>query len=352
MAPSSRRTLYLHVGAHRTGTTSIQDFLFANRKALQARGYWLAYARRRHFDLVEGLFAGTVQVADVAADLTARADAKDHAIEAIVLSEERICTHANPEVLAAFAEHFDVQVIYTLRRQDLWLESWYFQNIKWQWTPELSHCTFPEFMAQRETFHWIDYETYVGKLEAAFGAENVQLTVFEKGQMPGGPVGAFCAAIGLKDLEGMRTPPHVNASVSAETLAVMRHLPLDTFEPPVRDVLCRAIEALDQRDIAPGTEGGTRLMTPSERAEVMAAYAPGNAALAARRFERDALFLDPLPPAEAPLANMTLPEDGAALLTRFVGPLLQDLAARGALTATPVTATPVTSPRAKGKSAP
>ena len=33
------RTLFLHIGSHKTGTTSIQNFLAHNRDLLAARGY-------------------------------------------------------------------------------------------------------------------------------------------------------------------------------------------------------------------------------------------------------------------------------------------------------------------------
>ena len=34
------KTLYLHIGVHKTGSTSIQDFLFKNANLLENQGYF------------------------------------------------------------------------------------------------------------------------------------------------------------------------------------------------------------------------------------------------------------------------------------------------------------------------
>ncbi|QFT83272.1 hypothetical protein FIU89_21805 (plasmid) [Roseovarius sp. THAF27] len=42
------KTLYLHIGLHKTGSTSLQSALFENLDLLKARGYLLPEAGRRH----------------------------------------------------------------------------------------------------------------------------------------------------------------------------------------------------------------------------------------------------------------------------------------------------------------
>lgn len=261
---------------------------------------------------------------DAAADLTARADGWG-GINAIVLSDEDISTRTDPGLLKQFQKQFDVKIVFSMRRQDLWLESWYFQNIKWQWNPKLSHCTFDQFLSYREDFHWIHYDRYVRLLEGLFGAENVLLSVFEKQQMPDGPVMDFCRQIGLEDTSGLSNTPHFNSSMSAEMVEFIRHLPLDTFDPPERDLLRVALEQVDRLHLKNAGKQSERLMPLNLRTSILQIYEMGNAALASRRFDRKALFLDPLPDASAPLARMDLSANSSDVLHRFVGPLLKQL---------------------------
>lgn len=341
-----KRTLFLHVGSHRTATTSIQKFMKANFDQLIDHGVFYPYGVARHIKLINSLFSREQSVADVAAQMTKRADGKRRKITKIVLSDEDISTRDDPSLLAKFKDHFDVKVIFSIRRQDIWLESWYFQNIKWQWNPLLSHCTFDEFLAQRDAFRWIDYDRYLTRLEKLFGKENIHLTVFEKPQMPGGPVVEFCRQIGIDDLSGFTDPPHVNSSMSAETVEFIRHLPLGAIRPRERDLLRIALEQLDSIDLGNTGKQSERLMPPDQRRAVLSEYADGNRRVAQRYFGRDELFLEPLPADDAPLAELKMPANSEELMQRFVGPLLLRLVENGTLSAP---ATEVPAPRKKTK---
>jgi len=326
-----RRTLYLHIGAHRTATTSIQRFLRTNTEGLAQRGILNPGGLSRHHVLAGRILGGHAEAA--AADLTAEAERVGAAIGrpvgTIVLSDEDICTRTDMARLARLSAHFEVRVIFVLRRQDLWLESWYRQNVKWQWNRDLAHLTFAEFLARRRGFFWIDYDATVTRLDRLFGAEAVRVMVFEKGAMPEGPVAAFARAIGLDSLDGLAAGQHANASLSALTTEFMRHLPLDEFPDRTRRMLEQACAKVDWHVRQRYGAQSPWHMDVATRAAVLAEHAAGNAALARRRFGREALFTDPLPPADAPLAPTGLPEDPAALMQVFVAPLVRQLMALG-----------------------
>lgn len=321
-----RRTLYLHIGSHRTATTSIQHFMKLNSAALAEQGYLVPYKVARHIRLMNGLFSGNRTVEETAQGLIQRANDRGN-IHSIILSDEDISIRPSPALLAEFQNHFDVKIIFSMRRQDLWLESWYFQNIKWQWNPKLSHCTFEEFLNHQADFHWIYYNSYVTLLEELFGAENVLLSVFEEQQMPHGPVAHFFQQIGLDDISQMAEAPHVNSSMSAEMVAFVRHLPLDRFAPPERDLLRVALEQVDRLHLKNTGRQSERIMPHDLRRAILQEYQDGNTALAMRRFGREALFLESLPSADMPLAKLQLPADPAVVLERFVSPLLERLVA-------------------------
>ena len=92
---------------------------------------------------------------------------------------------AIPASLARLQDHFDVQVLCYLRRQDLWLESWYNQHIRWPWVKELSVSSPGEFLARREEFYWIDYAQMLQRWRDTFGMESMTVKVFERAQLNG-----------------------------------------------------------------------------------------------------------------------------------------------------------------------
>ena len=318
-------TLYLHIGTHRTATSSIQAFMLANWEALLARGIFHPLRIARHSALFNAIFAGRRSVKEVSLDLRSRAGKHPHDIHSIVLSDEDVCMRSDLSVLAEFREHFDVKVIFALRRQDLWLESWYLQNIKWQWDKALSHLTLAQFMDRAEDFHWAHYDRLLTQLEALFGQDNVLTYVFEKGQMPDGPVAAFCDRIGLTDLTGLTPAPHVNSSHSPGIAEFVRCLPLDEAPDKFRVRLENAIKAVDQTLLHPDGAPSSLLIDHATRMRILADHAEGNANIARRYFGRDQLFLEPVPAAEAPLAAMNLPADSAVLMRDYVAPMIRGL---------------------------
>lgn len=329
------RKLWLHIGAQRTATTSLQSFMFRNAGPLNRSGYLYPFGVERHKGAIDALLARELAVDDFAADLQRRADSNAHPIHSVVMSEEGTCLRADLSVLTRLREHFDLRVVYTLRRQDRWLESWYFQNIKWQWNPVLSQITFAGFMARRAEFHWINYDRYVDHLERVFGPENIELIRFERAHMRGGPVGEFARRIGLDpdhfETLGFLPPRHENASYSPAMAEFMRRLPIGIGSDDIRAALTDACAAVDRKVLGHSGKSSELLLPPAQRQALMAEYDPGNQALARRWFGCDQLFDEPYPKPDTPLADMTLPADTDSLMDRFVAPLIAELAALGAL---------------------
>ena len=318
-------TLYLHIGNHRTATTSVQAFMLANWDTLLARGIFHPMRIARHFAVFNAIFAGRRSVAEVSQDLIQRAERHTFDIHSILLSDEDVCMRTDLTVLAEFRDHFDVKVIFALRRQDLWLESWYLQNIKWQWNKWLSHLTLDEFMARADEFHWTHYDRLLTHLEDLFGKENVLPYVFEKAQMPEGPVAAFMEQMGVTDMTGLTPAPHANSSHSPGMAEFVRGLPLDEAPDKYRAKLEQALKKVDQKLTKAAGPHSSLLLDYATRLQVLEEHAEGNANVARRYFGREALFLEPLPAPDAPLAEMQLPPDSGALMRDYVAPMMREL---------------------------
>lgn len=326
MASSGKKDLYLHIGVHRTATTAIQATMFKNWKWLKDRGYLYPLGVERHIGTFNNIFRGKVQTRRIAAELAKRADAHDRPIHTLIMSDEDVSMRPDIRMLAPFSEYFNVKIIFGMRRQDLWLESWWAQNVKGQWDKALCHISWPDFIADRQRFHWINYDRYLTHLEGIFGQENIRPYVFEKQQMPNGPIAAFCRQFGLENIAGMKPGGGSNISLSPEVSEFVRHLPLIDAKMDLRLGLIDMAETVDRKIRAENP--ATLLLPYAERVQIMQEYAPGNAAVAQRYFGRDDLFFDPLPAADAPIATPKLPERPEEVMTRLVAPFIQELVRR------------------------
>jgi hypothetical protein len=320
-----KRRLFLHVGAHRTGTTSIQSFMAQNFGMLQQKGVFHPFAVPRHVGLINKIFNGTKTVREICEDINARADSKPHTIHTVVLSDEDICTRPDLSALGELSEYFEVAVVLMMRRQDLWLESWYHQNIKWQWNEDLAHLPFDAFLTRRDDFFWIHYDRTVQAFESLFGAGRVICLPFETQQMPQGPVMAFCDAIGLSDFEMLKMPDALNRSLSPLMGEFMRTLPLGEIPGAFRRQIEQACMKADNHLRKQFDTSSRLLMGPAMRTRVMAEYSTGNSALAQQLFDRAELFMEPLPPADAPLALHRLPADSYETIEHIVVPVFSAL---------------------------
>lgn len=316
------RKLFLHVGVHRTGTTSTQGVLRANFTELLQRGFMYPYSRPRHDDVVRALRSGILSPQDLADDLVKRANTHPFQIQNIILSDEDMSMIEDFNLFAPLAKVFDVKVVAMIRRQDLWLESWYLQNVKWQWDAAVANLSFAEFLARRKDFFWIDYAARFAQYESIFGPGSVLPAVFERAEMPDGPTAAVLRLLGITDPSFMGPEVHQNSSLSPLMSEFVRHLPLHNLRDPDRRYFELAAMKVDE-DLA---HNGSKLLLSHEmRAEIMAEHEPGNREVAQKYFDRQELFREPLPALDASLADRSLPAQSDALMADFVVPMIMAL---------------------------
>lgn len=315
-----KRKLYLHMGVHRTGTSAIQKTMAAQFGPLLGQGVFHAYAVPRHDALFRRIFEGRCSAAEVAQDIIARADSKPVPIDRITLSDEDIICQRDLTALAAFADYFDLHPVLYIRRQDLWLESWYRQNIKWQWDRGLAQLDFESFLAKRYRFFWIDYEKTYARIAQIADPAKIGLVVMGADGQSMDSVARFFHLIGATLPITARHVLQENASLSPQMTEFLRHFPLRDIPPPERRLIEAACAVADQTL----THHPAALLDPVQREEILAGYAGGNQRLAQRVFGRDALFSPMLPPpGQAP---RHLPKDRNVALETLVWPVLRALA--------------------------
>lgn len=315
--------LFFHIGVHRTGTTTLQIFLHANRRLLARQGVRYALASDERDHLGGGLFR------EQGAEAFVQALVDDHVAsgcERLIVSDEAFSTLVAVEELAALREYFDVRVICYLRRQDRWLESWYNQHVRWPWHPQLSRLSPNEFFARRAEFYWLDYGQTIDRWSAVFGNEHVIVRVFEVGQILSSLQEDFCQSCGIDSAQLTCGDRVDNASTPASALALLRRLALFDKDSDRRWVITQTVA-----DVYAGRAQGTPsdAFTGEQHCQILAELGASNAKVAREYLGRPdgVLFRAPGPePSSFPVAS-DLPEV-PALCRDILAPVLHKLAVR------------------------
>ncbi len=233
-------TLYLHIGPPKTGTTTIQNFLSDNQKALNAHGICFpdpGYRypgidphRTGHF-LVRQRPAEGQKISDFKKGMN-KLQKLFEQYDSVILSDEGIwkdsirMTRFWPRISKELKDRkIDLKVIVYLRRQDLWVQSFWSQKIKVGKT-SLSFQEFLQFL--RESSYPMDYCAYMDALSGMFGKEALIIRIMEKEQFRGPEhslVSDFLDIFGLSLSDGFVEQQELrNPKISGTYLEIKRML--------------------------------------------------------------------------------------------------------------------------------
>lgn len=205
-----------HIGTHKTGTTSIQAFLRANRDAFAKRGIGIPYSdlpyrvispdRNAHFLLRSVLDAVRPKNfhEEDPAFIAAGRQSLERALSEyprVLLSDEALWYQGavNKRFWREFKRQLgelgidDMRIVVYLRRQDQFISSLWNQFVKGD-TRESR--TLEEYAGRKRSRLAMDYDRGLRQLERLFGKENITVRVFERGRFEGGDLyHDFCKAI-------------------------------------------------------------------------------------------------------------------------------------------------------------
>ena len=175
--------IVFHVGAHKTGTTLVQDYLGQQLKALRDKG--IAHIPRGRMGRLVGW--GDVLADDPSPFATELAGfAADPSIHTVVLSHEdtlgRPFTRADPglypdaarnaQLLRGILDGYDVRIIVSTRRQHEFLGSYYLQTVH-----EGGTETFAQWATHLD-LEQLSWRRVIDPFTAAFGSGAVHLLDF------------------------------------------------------------------------------------------------------------------------------------------------------------------------------
>lgn len=326
------KTLYLHIGQTKTGSTALQSFMHRNRALLRGQG-WLyplppesSPLRQQHRFLAEAVGESRGRPESAAQVWTPflqrLADAPE---ERLLLSEETLWhvgqgqKEARRRWIHWMAEQlrgFEVHVVCYLRRQDLWLESWYQQTAKAPVHRAVTPMDLPTFSAHHEQQGAMDYSSLLQDWEEAFGRHRVRVRVYDRQRLhQGDSIADFCEWLGIAPDPRFAAPTAQQERLGAAHADVSRMFAtVAGCEPHRRDFL-----GLLQRTPFAARPSGQSLMDAQAARELLTRCEDTNAQVAERHGLPVPLFAGPDRPefAETP-PSLSSPEVLQLVLRLYV----------------------------------
>tara|TARA_Y100000052_G_scaffold26426_2_gene31387 strand:+ start:50204 stop:51295 length:1092 start_codon:yes stop_codon:yes gene_type:complete len=193
-------TAIIHIGVHKTGTTAIQNSLLANRQVLNKYGYdYLLFPNEKALRVkAHDHIAGNLRLKVDKSVLTNIGRAIANPLQNhlnLLLSAENFFVPYRPNVhgqsetlsyiddLGSMLKGYDhIRVVCYLRRQDLWMESFYLEY------PYALSKLGLDFQAYREQFGPPLYKEQIDAWAKLCGPENLALRLYEADRFTDGDV--------------------------------------------------------------------------------------------------------------------------------------------------------------------
>ncbi len=303
------KTLYLHIGTQKTATTTIQHFLAENDEVLRTKGYAYPMFPELYYPYWDntrnGLFLGHPYF-----DKNNRRDREkekqyyERGMELlhevfeecpnVILSEERLWLELfydkgalMQKILDDGIEHgYEIKLIVYLRRQDVFAESYWNQQIKSTVTESRGVSRFID------EFKHINYYYELKRISDVVGVENLDVVRFDDVVRGEGILADFMKRIGLELTDEYHiTQEETNSRLSGNTAEIKRVInQMDDImigdQIFLKDRMKMASEVSNKRYRA-------SVLSAEERAEFMERFREGNE-LAAELYLKDGkpLFSD------------------------------------------------------------
>lgn len=256
------KTLYLHIGIHKTGSSSIQYFLSSNSELLEKENYYYPKEGSYYHPVPKSQSPLSMMLLGKVPDYLRKIpltktkciqdiqkDIKQSICKNVVVSSEHLRVLKNLDQIIELRNIFlpivdNIKVLVYLRRQDLALESAWRQNIK----NGAKTLSFDDYLDNQIVFaergyDRFDYSALLNNFAHVFGADNLIVRLFETGQLHQGCVVLdFLMQIGVK--QGDYSIERLNVSPSIERLEVIRSLVGKIESRDARKAFIQSIKAV------------------------------------------------------------------------------------------------------------
>jgi len=327
------KTLYLHIGSPKTGTTTLQSTFNKNRLFLISKGflYFDGLALLAHHKFNWGL-RNTLKMPDNSdgrqkgslAEIVKKYKKelkKTECHTGIISTEGLFVTgRENPQapilIKEAFSE-FDVKIVVYIRRQDKFIASNYVQAVK----------TFPFLKDDFETsvlssLHTDthNYYDHILPWEKAFGASNIIICPFERSRLKNqNIIDDFFAIVGIEDqiLSQITQTEDTNISTSPECALFFQKLNILPINPTKRNSIYYDIMLFDSQK----KKERKSLIRTEQRKAILQKYSKSNKKIEKKYLHGNTLF-------DERINNLSLPVVSDADVFSFAESVPPDLLTR------------------------
>ena len=236
----SIKTFYLHVGMHKTATSSIQDTLYANRDRLEEKDTfyspsWIANHSLSMLQIFTSEYLQKIRkfqakptkdvllenqrkkIDELTSDLSS-SNAQVAIISAECLGHFSRLSLSKLFNLLKFINNGEIKIICSVRSNIAYRESAYNERNK---IIVDGYVGLDSVLAEGQDI----YKVRLQRLIAVFGKDNLIVYKFEDAiKYPGGPVGKFLDVIGISDLISKSEFKKTNTSVSDKSLSLITYI--------------------------------------------------------------------------------------------------------------------------------
>ena len=317
-----KHKLLIHVGMPKTGTTSLQHFLFDNNDILNSKGwdypnisnelFLYDYKSRENLSYINAwglrITAEKSEVQSINQFNNIMKCVLKHLEKYnVILSCEMFWTMNLENLLKKIKSFYEeIQIIVYFRRQDKFIESWWNQCIK--------NDTARTYNLSEALDIYDEYTNYLSKIqqmEDIVGRENIIVRIFEKEALE--PVGKdgdiisdFLITLGLYDIKNLCKPAKRFNDRLSNYLIEVKRLFNKNFLPTIDDENLleerrKYFLGLKANDLFLSVEKELKsngqsisdgVLSPQERIKILNQHKEENREIARRYFGRDELFQD------------------------------------------------------------
>ncbi|MCB1424738.1 MAG: hypothetical protein R3D65_14100 [Zhengella sp.] len=292
------KTITVHIGNYKTGSTAIQEFIGHNRKRFLETGYYVPLAGfdgSAHHELIWSLrdepFARSRE--EVYASLNAEIASCGY--PDILISSEVFFNGLTAKAFRdALEGEFRLRIIAYLRRQDHFLSAFHQQMIK-HWNFRKTEKPTLKQLLNVKAGHYVES---LDRWAAVAGRENIVVRPYEMQQLDQGLIHDFVTVLGRNpaDYEELPREKRTNETIHAELIEFLRYANAIEMSKDEHEALVSALTHLSS--ITKSTTFSKRsILSPQERLTILEQTAAENETIARTYLGREdgRLFHEPWP---------------------------------------------------------
>ena len=298
----AHKTIYLHIGVPKTGSSTIQKGLYHNRKRLKRHGFLYPQSgligtnhKNIFFELTSmedhrtKFIPQSGNLLDLAQEIT------DTRFKKIIISAEHFALFSSSQIntLQQALSPFATKVVVYLRRQDQVIQSGWSQNAKRLVTKKSLDQNIDEEISTNKSVYHYDY--LLNKWAKTFGKENLILRIFEPDHLSGHIFHDFLKICGIEAVDKFPAPNSTNVSPGYKTLGLIQEisnrLDFENIDPITRVQIGKEIERYCDQLGWDQDEKFNAIDEPTFN-RIMTHFRPGNKKVAQEYLGMDDLFAE------------------------------------------------------------